>query len=108
MCLKVYFESCFVFTLWALEPLAFMDRFDMCLKTTFLICIVFTMRTLKLLAYMDCFYCGLIVGIGTLDLHGLILCVSEGSLSELLRSHTVCKETLDLHGLILCVSEVQL
>ena len=42
---------------------------------------------------------------GTFDLHGLILCVSEGLLSELLCVHIVGIETFDLHELILCVSE---
>ena len=41
----------------------------------------------------------------TFDLHELILCVSEGLLSELLCVHNVGIETFDLHGLILCVSE---
>ena len=40
----------------------------------------------------------------TFDLHGQILCVSEGFLSELLCVHNVGIETFDLHGLILCVS----
>ena len=44
-------------------------------------------------------------GMGTSDLHGLILCVSEGLLSELLCGHNVGMETYDLHGLILCVSK---
>ena len=39
------------------------------------------------------------------DLHGLILCVSEGVLSELLCIHNVGMGTFDLHGLILYVSE---
>ena len=42
---------------------------------------------------------------GTFDLHGLILCVSEGHLSELLCVHIVGMGSFDLHGLILCVSE---
>ena len=45
------------------------------------------------------------LGIGTFDLHGLILCVSEGLLSELLCVHIVGIENFFLHGLILCVSE---
>ena len=45
------------------------------------------------------------MGIGTFDLHALILCVSEGVLSELLYIHIVGMGTSDLHGLILCVSE---
>ena len=36
------------------------------------------------------------------DLHGLILCVSEGVLSELLCIHIVGMDTFDLHGLIFC------
>ena len=36
---------------------------------------------------------------GTLDLHGLILHVSEGVLSELLCIHIVGMGTLDLHEL---------
>ena len=46
-----------------------------------------------------------IVDIGTFDLYGLNLCVSEGLLSELLCVHIVGIGTFDLHGLILCVSE---
>ena len=42
---------------------------------------------------------------GTFALHGLILCVSEGFLYELLYIHIVGMEILGLHGLILCVSE---
>ena len=45
------------------------------------------------------------VGMETFGLHGLILCVSEGFLSELLCIHIVDIETFDLHALILCVSE---
>ena len=41
----------------------------------------------------------------TLDLHGLILSVSEGYFSELLCIHNVDIETFCLHGLILCVTE---
>ena len=41
----------------------------------------------------------------TFDPHGLILCVSEGVLSELLHIHIVGMGTSDLHALILCVSE---
>ena len=41
----------------------------------------------------------------TFDLHGLILCDSEGVLSEMLCIHTVDKETFVLHGLIVDVSE---
>ena len=41
----------------------------------------------------------------TFDLHGLILCVSEGFLSLLLCIHIVDIGTFDLHGQILCVSE---
>ena len=41
----------------------------------------------------------------TFDLRGLILCVSEGVLSELLCIHIVGMGTFDLHGPILCVSE---
>ena len=44
-------------------------------------------------------------GIGSFDLHGQILYVSEGVLSLLLCNHNVGMETFDLHGLILCVSE---
>ena len=39
--------------------------------------------------------------------HALILCVSEGVLSDLLCIHIVDIGTFGLHGLILCVSEVQ-
>ena len=46
-----------------------------------------------------------IVGMGTSGLHGLILCVSEGVLSELLCAHIVGIGTFDLRGLILRVSE---
>ena len=46
-----------------------------------------------------------IVDIGTSDLHALILCVSEDFLSQLLCIHIVGMETFDLHGLILCDSE---
>ena len=42
---------------------------------------------------------------GTSDLHGLILCVSEVFLSQLLCAHIGDMEIFDLHGLILCVSE---
>ena len=45
------------------------------------------------------------VGMETFDLHGLILCDSEGVLSQLLCIHSVDMETFGLHGLILCVSE---
>ena len=41
----------------------------------------------------------------TFDLHGLILCVSEGVLSQLICVHNEGMETFYLHGLILCVSE---
>ena len=41
------------------------------------------------------------VGMGSFYLHGLILCVSEGFLSELLCIHNVNIESFDLHGLIL-------
>ena len=44
-------------------------------------------------------------GIGTFVLHELILCVSEGVLSELLCTHIVDIGTFYLHGLILCVPE---
>ena len=37
--------------------------------------------------------------------HGLILCESEGFLSELLCIHNVGMGTFDLRGLILCESE---
>ena len=43
--------------------------------------------------------------IGTFDLHGLTLCVSEVVLSVLLCIHIVDIETFYLHALILCVSE---
>ena len=46
-----------------------------------------------------------LVDMGTLDLHELILCVSEGVLSQLLCNYTVCIGTFDLHELILCVFE---
>ena len=42
---------------------------------------------------------------GTFDLHGQILCVSEGLLSKLLCIHNAGMESFDLYGLILCVSE---
>ena len=42
---------------------------------------------------------------GTFDLHGLILCVSEGLFSVLLCIHIVGMKTFVLHGQILCVSE---
>ena len=45
-----------------------------------------------------------IVGMGSFDLYGLILYVSEGFLSELLCIHNVGMGTFDLHGLTLCVS----
>ena len=48
-------------------------------------------------------FCIHIVGIGTFGLHGLIVCVSEGCLSELLCIHIVGMETFDFHGLILYV-----
>ena len=44
------------------------------------------------------------MGIGTFGPHGLILCVPEGYLSELLCVYNVDIETFDLHGLILYVS----
>ena len=42
---------------------------------------------------------------GIFDLHGLILCVSEGVLSEMLCIHIVCTGTFDLYELNLYVSE---
>ena len=42
---------------------------------------------------------------GSFDLHGQILCVSAGVLSELLCIHIVGIGIFYLHGLILCVSE---
>ena len=45
-----------------------------------------------------------IVGMGTFGLHELILCVSEGLLSELLCVHIVGIGTFGLHGPILHVS----
>ena len=42
--------------------------------------------------------------IETFDLHGLILCVSEGVLSQLLYVHNVGIEFFHLHGQILCAS----
>ena len=45
------------------------------------------------------------VGMVTFDLHGLILCVSEGFLFLLLCIHNVGMGSFDLHGLILYVSE---
>ena len=45
------------------------------------------------------------MGMGTVDLHALILCVSEGILSQKLCVHIVDMGTFDLHALILCVSE---
>ena len=41
----------------------------------------------------------------TFDLHGLILCVSEDFLCQMICVHNVDMGTFDLHGLILCVSE---
>ena len=41
----------------------------------------------------------------TFGLHGLILCVSEGFLYELLCIHIVGIGTFDLHVLILCALE---
>ena len=38
---------------------------------------------------------------GTFDLHGLILCVAEGYISELICAHNVGIETFDIHGLAL-------
>ena len=35
---------------------------------------------------------------GTFDLHGLILCVAEGDISELICAHNVGIETFYLHG----------
>ena len=47
-----------------------------------------------------------IEGIGTSDLHELILCESEDDVYLLLCSNRIVDmETFDLHGLILCVSE---
>ena len=43
--------------------------------------------------------------LGTFDFYALILCVSEGVLSELLCIHIVDIGTFDLHGLIICVAE---
>ena len=45
------------------------------------------------------------VDMGTSFLSGLILCVSEGFLFQLLYIHNVGMESFDLHGLILCVTE---
>ena len=45
------------------------------------------------------------VGMGTFVLHGLILCVSEGEVSDLLGIHNVNMGTFVLHGRILYVSE---
>ena len=45
------------------------------------------------------------MGMETFDLHGLILCGSEGVFSELLYVHNWGIETFDHHGLILYVSE---
>ena len=45
------------------------------------------------------------MGSETFGLHELILCVSEGLLSELLCVHIVGIGTFGPHGLILCVSE---
>ena len=45
-----------------------------------------------------------IVGMGTFGLHGLILCGSEGFLSELLCIHIEGMGTFGLHGLNLCVA----
>ena len=44
-----------------------------------------------------------IVGMGTFDLHGLIVCVSEDFLYELLCIHIVGMGTLDLHELLVDV-----
>ena len=43
-------------------------------------------------------------GMGSFVLHELILCASEGFLSELLGVHNEGMGTFDLHGLILSVS----
>ena len=45
------------------------------------------------------------MGMGSFDLHELILCVSEGFLSELLCSHIVGRGSFDLCGQTLYVSE---
>ena len=45
------------------------------------------------------------VGIGTFDLHELILCVSAGVFSELICVDNVGIGTFGLHGQILYVSE---
>ena len=45
------------------------------------------------------------VGMETAVLHGLILCGSEGFLSELLYIHIVGTEVFHLCGLLSCVSE---
>ena len=42
---------------------------------------------------------------GSFDPHGLILCVTEGVLSELLCIHNVGMGSFDLHARILYVSE---
>ena len=45
------------------------------------------------------------VGMGTSGLHGLTLCVSEGFLVPSLCIHIVGMGTSDIHALILCDSE---
>ena len=49
--------------------------------------------------------CVHIVGMGTFGLRGLISCVSEGFLSQLLYIHIVDMGTFHLYGQILNVSE---
>ena len=79
-------------------------------------CFVFTLWAWNHLTFHELILCGSegflsellcihIVGMETFGLHGLTLCVSEGLLSELLCIHIVGMGTFDLHGLILCVSE---
>ena len=45
------------------------------------------------------------VGMGLFDLHGLLLCVSEGFLSQKMWIRNEGMETFGLHELISCVPE---
>ena len=56
VCLKSYFKCCFVFTLWAWELLTFMNWFYVSLKVCFLSCFVFTLWAWELFTFMDWFY----------------------------------------------------
>ena len=57
----------------------------------------------ELLTLMSCTNEKCVIRISCLRV--LIVCVSEGSFFKLLCVHNVGKGTFDLHGLILCVSE---